>query len=442
MPAADPPVSLPGPLRAGQPFFWPNPHRLPAAQALAACPYGRADVEAAVARWQRFGPLLARCFPGSVGPGGRIDSPLLRQGDDHGRALWVKADHALPITACIKARGGVYEVLCHAEQLALAAGLLTEGGDTAVLADAPARALFAQHQVLVGSTGNLGYSVGVMARALGLGVTVHMSRDAKAWKKDRLRAVGATVVEHAGDYAQAVAAARALARDDPNAYFVDDEASLLLFFGYAAAAWDLAPQLTAQGLAPTPERPLRVYLPCGVGGAPGGVAFGLKCLFGDAVQCVFVEPVASPCFLLRLASGDDALSVYDIGLNNQTVADGLAVPRASARVAGLVGPLVDAVVTVADGDLLRMLRYQWNEHGLKLEPSAAAGFVAHEMMAGPCAATVAAWRPQPVTPLVWTTGGKGLPRDVFLALLAGGPSLGRQPVERRKPGEAGAMKSG
>ena len=38
------------------------------------------------------------------------------------------------------------------------------------------------------------------------------------------------------------------------------------------------------------------------------------------------------------------------------------------------------------------------------------------------------------------TGGKGLPRDVFLALLAGGPSLGRVPVERRKPGEAGAVR--
>jgi D-serine dehydratase len=251
-------------------------------------------------------------------------------------ALWVKADHQLPITACIKARGGVFEVLCHAEQLALDAGLLAPGGDTALLADAPARALFARHRVLVGSTGNLGYSVGVMARALGLGVEVHMSHDAQAWKKDRLRAVGATVVEHAGDYAQAVAGARALAAADPAAYFIDDEDSLLLFLGYAAAAWDLAPQLAAQGLVPTPARPLRVYLPCGVGGARRR---GLRpeVPVGDAVQVVFVEPVAAPCFLLRLATGDDAASVYDIGLSNHTVADGLAVPRASARVAALAG---------------------------------------------------------------------------------------------------------
>ncbi|MGM8060460.1 D-serine ammonia-lyase [Vogesella indigofera] len=403
--------TLPAALRHGQPLLWHNPSLLPTAQALAASGHGRADIEAAIARWQRFAPLLARLFPDSVAADGRIDSPLLSQTDEHGQPLWVKADHALPITACIKARGGVYEVLCHAEQLALAAGLLHAGDNYAVLADAPARQLFAQHRILVGSTGNLGYSVGVMARALGLGVEVHMSHDAKQWKKQRLRALGATVVEHPGDYALAVAAARDSAAADPHAYFIDDESSLLLFFGYAAAAWDLAAQLAAAGLRPSPAQPLRVYLPCGVGGAPGGVAFGLKCLFGDAVQCVLVEPVASPCFLLRLATGDDALSVYDIGLDNRTVADGLAVPRASATVAGIVGPLIDAVVTVSDASLLAAVRQQWQQHGLRLEPSAAAGFVAHQLAAEQ-------W-PGDIIPVVWTTGGNGLPDEVFLPLLAG-----------------------
>ncbi|GGX86113.1 D-serine ammonia-lyase [Vogesella alkaliphila] len=402
--------TLPAALRLAQPLLWHNPSLLPAADALAACAYGRSDIEAAIARWQRFAPLLARLFPDSVAADGRIDSPLLSQPDACGQPLWVKADHALPITACIKARGGVYEVLCHAEELAQAAGLLPAGSSYTVLAEAPARELFAQHRILVGSTGNLGYSVGVMARALGLQVEVHMSHDAKEWKKQRLRALGAGVVEHQGDYALAVAAARDIAAADPHAYFIDDESSLLLFFGYAAAAWDLAPQLAAAGLRPTPEQPLRVYLPCGVGGAPGGVAFGLKCLFGDAVQCVLVEPVASPCFLLRLASGDDTLSVYDIGLDNQTVADGLAVPRASATVAGIVSPLIDAVITVSDASLLAEVRRQWQQHGLRLEPSAAAGFVAHLLASEQ-------W-PGDIIPVVWTTGGNGLPDEVFFPLLA------------------------
>ena len=404
-----PHATLPAALAAAQPLLWHNPSRQAARTALSALPYGMTDIEAAIARWQRFAPLLTHCFPDSVAANGRIDSPLLQQRGDDG-SLWIKADHALPVTACIKARGGVYEVLCQAEALAQAAGLLEGGNSYAVLAGDAARALFARHTILVGSTGNLGYSVGVMARALGLQVEVHMSSDAKAWKKDRLRALGARVVEHAGDYATAVASARTLAAADPASYFIDDESSLLLFFGYAAAARDLKAQLDACGQLPTPARPLRVYLPCGVGGAPGGVAFGLKCLYGDAVQIVFVEPVASPCFLLRLASGDDRLSVYDIGLDNRTLADGLAVPRASATVAGLVQHLVDAVVTVSDNSLLAEVRHQWQQYGLRLEPSAAAGFVAHRLVASQWA--------QDVIPVVWTTGGNGLPDEVFLPLLA------------------------
>jgi len=399
--------SLPPELARAEPVLWHNPERLPAITALSRLPYGNADIAAAIARWQRFAPLLARCFPDSVTDDGRIDSPLLWQSGP----VLVKADHALPVTACIKARGGVYEVLCQAEALAQAAGLLDGGNSYAELASDAARALFARHTILVGSTGNLGYSVGVMARALGLQVEVHMSSDAKAWKKDRLRALGARVVEHTGDYATAVASARTLAADDPASYFIDDESSLLLFFGYAAAAHDLKTQLDDAGQHPMPARPLRVYLPCGVGGAPGGVAFGLKCLYGDAVQIVFVEPVASPCFLLRLASSDDRLSVYDIGLDNRTLADGLAVPRASATVAGIVQHLVDAVVTVSDDSLLAEVRHQWQQYGLRLEPSAAAGFVAHELAARQWA--------QDVMPVVWTTGGNGLPDEVFLPLLAG-----------------------
>lgn len=38
-------------LRAGLPFVWPNPHRQPAADALAASACGLSEVDAARARW-------------------------------------------------------------------------------------------------------------------------------------------------------------------------------------------------------------------------------------------------------------------------------------------------------------------------------------------------------------------------------------------------------
>ena len=271
----------------------------------------------------------------------------------------------------------------------------------------------------MGSTGNLGFSVGVMARALGFAVEVHMSHDAKRWKKDRLRALGARVVEHAGDYAGAVAAARAAFRDRPDAHFVDDEDSTALFLGYATAAFDLRGQLAAANVTVDADHPLFVYLPCGVGGAPGGVTFGLKLLFGDHVSCVFVEPVRSPCMLVQLAAGlARPVSVYDVGLDNRTAADGLAVPRASMLVARTVGAMIEAVVTVTDADLCRWVNVAWTEAGMRLEPSAAAAF------AGVAPFLSVADGIEAGTHVLWTTGGSLLPRDEFAAALRGGAATG------------------
>ncbi len=423
MTTGDDTFDVPAAVRRGKPTVWFNSSAEPAATV--PLPFALADVEAARARWRRFAPLLKRLFADL--PDGTIDSdlvpltPALGERVTGGRAasVWVKADHALPVTGCIKARGGVYEVLVYAEALARRAGLL--GASTARLADDDARALFARHTVAVGSTGNLGFSVGVMGRALGFAVEVHMSHDAKRWKKDRLRVLGARVVEHAGDYAGAVAAARARFRDDPAAHFVDDEDSSDLFLGYATAAFDLRRQLAAAGITIDADHPLVVYLPCGVGGAPGGVTFGLKLLFGDHVRCVFVEPVRSPCMLVQLAAGlAQSVSVYDVGLDNRTAADGLAVPRASMLVARTVGAMVEAVVTVSDADLHRWVNVAWAEAGMRLEPSAAAAFAA---VAPFLAAADGRSGMGAATHVPWTTGGALLPDDAFVAALRGGAPM-------------------
>ena len=66
-------------------------------------------------------------------------------------------DSHLPISGSIKARGGIYEVLAHAEKLALAAGLITLTDDYSILLSPACRQFFSQHKIAVGSTGNPDY---------------------------------------------------------------------------------------------------------------------------------------------------------------------------------------------------------------------------------------------------------------------------------------------
>lgn len=433
-------------LKESLPHLWLNPARNTsvAAQevshALAAAGVGMppdsqsislADIEAAQSRFERFAPLLARLFPELAASGGTIESvlssapavaPLLGVAAGQGRVL-IKQDHALPVAGSIKARGGLHEVLEYAERVATANALLpTQPGaaDYVALASADARAVFARHSVAVGSTGNLGLSIGVIASALGFKASVHMSADAKDWKKDRLRQRGVEVVEHAGDYAQAVAQGRAQAATDPLAHFVDDERSLSLFLGYAAAVFGLRRQLAAQGIAVDAEHPLFVYLPCGVGGAPAGIAFGIRQILGPHAHCFFAEPVQSPCVLVQMMDGADGPqgphpTVYDYGLHNRTEADGLAVPQASRLASAAMRGVLGGIYTVEDAQLMRFVYQLEQAGGLRVEPSATAGMAGPSMLLGTPEgqrylqdAGLQAHLAQS-THVVWTTGGLFVP---------------------------------
>jgi D-serine dehydratase len=410
------------PLRARQPCLWINERR----DAIANCadlPYGLPDIETAQRRWLRFAPLLEALFPELVAWRGIIESALIPVPHFAERLrfphpLLVKADHALPIAGSVKARGGIYAVLCIAERIALQEGLLArEDDDHRALGSARAQAVFKRHELSVGSTGNLGLSVGIMGRALGFCTTVHMSCEAKPWKKERLRNVGAIVVEHAHDYAAACAAGRDAATSDPMIHFIDDENSLELFFGYSVAALRLRDQLHDAGIAVDREHPLFLYLPCGVGGAPGGITFGARHVFGDDAHCFFAEPVEAPCVFMGLKTRmHDAVSVYDIGLGLKTQADGLAVPRPSRLVCGLIDRLVSGCYTVTDAQMHAALRDLFETERMEIEPSAATACAGPALLLGSAAGQ--GYLQQNVrdpggagTHILWTTGGAMIPAD-------------------------------
>ncbi|MDO5627834.1 MAG: D-serine ammonia-lyase [Mobilicoccus sp.] len=414
--------AVPDELRRAEPFTWVNPRR----DASATGNVSKADVAETDARLRRFAPFLAETFDGPWHEGphgvepGVIDSPLTslpQLADALGldRPLWAKRDDLLPISGSVKARGGIYEVLAVAERIAIEHGFSTED-DYRAFAEPQMRDLLSRYIVAVGSTGNLGLSIGTMARALGFQAVIHMSADARAWKKHRLRSLGAEVIEYEGDYGRAVETGREQARGDDRVHFVDDESSRLLFLGYAVAGRRIGAQLAAAGITPGAERPLHVHLPCGVGGGPGGILVGLHLGLGDAAEHIhgwYAEPTQACCMTLSLATGlGDRIAVSDIGLDGRTAADGLAVGRSSALAYEATQHLVAGAYTVRDEEMFRLLRLLDETEGIHLEPSALAG------VAGPlalCAAGVEL--PEGAAHLAWATGGSMVPDEEMATYL-------------------------
>ena len=86
------------------------------------------DVVDASKRLERFASYIKTAFPETRKTEGIIESELYeidmmknnlakKSGKTFEGRLFIKGDHALPIAGSIKARGGIYEVLKHAEDL-------------------------------------------------------------------------------------------------------------------------------------------------------------------------------------------------------------------------------------------------------------------------------------------------------------------------------------
>ena len=413
---------------------WINSKYLPFDMVDAVCQLVVSDEDIADAerRLHKFAPYIKKCFPETAEDGGLIESPLREisamkkaleetyDAEIPGRLL-LKMDSHLPIAGSVKARGGIYEVLKHAEDLALEHGMITEDDNYERFADDDMKEFFHQFTVQVGSTGNLGLSIGIMSAFLGFKVKVHMSADARQWKKDMLRSKGVDVIEYEDDYSAAVSEGRRQSDLDPTSYFVDDEYSVPLFLGYAVAAGRTKAQLDAMGITVDEDHPLILYVPCGVGGAPGGVCYGFKRLFGDNVHVFFCEPTLFPSVLLGMATDRyNDVSVNDFGLNEMSAADGLACASPSGFVVRIDRNLLSGDFTVKDAILFDYMRMLKSTEDIFIEPSSCAAFTAPVNLLkyeGTKAYLekhgLTAEKLENSTQICWATGGRLVPDEIW-----------------------------
>ena len=290
-------------------------------------------------------------------------------------------------------------------------------------------------------------SVGISGRALGMNVVVHMSRDAKSWKKDLLKNHGAEVVEHDGDYGVAVTLGRKTALETPNTHFVDDENSVDLLLGYSVAAFELKQQLLEADVTVDEDHPLVVHIPCGVGecfhgtpmtsnpvpgGAGGGICFGLKMVFQDLVEIVFAEPTSACSMLLGLASGKfENTSVTDVGLQMDTVADGLACASPSSVACRAIERLLFGIYTVTDDVMLKFVATLHEMEGSFAEPSSVAVFggiarmSSHIQSCQEGDAAAVSYLLEKGTHVFWLTGGLFVPEKEREELIRKGRMLSK-----------------
>ncbi|RDX34236.1 D-serine ammonia-lyase [Arcobacter sp. HD9-500m-PIT-SAG03] len=420
-----------------EPLFWANPKLKDAQKSLNNLSINKKDLEESSQRLNRFEPFLSEVFS-ELKNNGIIESKLLKVDTLQNKLsqhfkmtlpgnLYLKCDHQLPISGAIKARGGFYEILKLAEKIALSKELISVSDDYSILTNEACKKELSKYSIVVGSTGNLGLSIGIMSKKIGFKVTVHMSSDAKKWKKDKLRDIGVTVIEHKGDYEVAVTAGRMTAKGNEFCHFIDDENSLDLFMGYAVAALRLEQQLKDQHIIVDKQNPLFVYLPCGVGGAPGGISWGLKTVFKNNVHCFFAEPTHSPAMFTGLYTGlHDKISINNLGIDNQTQADGLAVGRPSGFVGKTLEHLINGCYTLSDDSMFELLALTYQTEGLTLEPSATAGIqgiknilsqkdylIEHNLED----------KLNNITHIAWTTGGDMVPKKQMDEFIGYGKKL-------------------
>ncbi len=251
-----------------------------------------------------------------------------------GREVWLKAEN-LQRTGSFKIRGAMNAL----------SQLPEESRDRGVVA---------------ASAGNHAQGVALAARTLGIPATVFMPRTAAIPKVAATRGYGADVRlvgDHIGD---CVDAAHEF-RTESGAAFIHPYDDIAIIAGQGTMGLELLDQLPDAAT---------IVIPVGGGGLVSGSAVAVKARRPD-VRIVGVEAEAMPLYVTSRAEGTPT----DVPFV-RTVADGIAVARASVPAFELIEAHVDDVVTVADTHINEAVALLLERAKFLVEPAGAAGLAA------------------------------------------------------------------
>ena len=207
--------------------------------------------------------------------------------------------------------------------------------------------------VLTYSSGNHAQAIALASRLLGVSATIVMPENAPVAKRRATEGYGATIVPYDPAKEKREDVAERLRQEDNPALIPPyDHADVIA--GQGTAARELIEDVGDLDL---------LMVPCGGGGLLSGSALSARKLSPGC--CVIgVEPEA----------GDDATRSFQTGVlhtvhNPPTIADGARTPYLGKLTFPLILENVDDMVTVADDDLVRAMRFVWERMKLVVEPT-------------------------------------------------------------------------
>lgn len=209
--------------------------------------------------------------------------------------------------------------------------------------------------IVTASAGNHGLGVAQAAQLLGGTVTVFVSHAASPLKMNKLRQLGANLIQQGADYDEADAIGKAYAREK-NLPFVHAYEQDEVIAGQGTIGLELLEKISP---------PLCVVVPVGGGGLISGIALAIKTRSPQS-RIIGVQSEASPATVRALELG----KVIDTPIAD-SVTDGLTGRFASEKLLPLLQTYGDDVILVSESSIRLAMRELYCQQGWRVEGSAA-----------------------------------------------------------------------
>jgi threonine dehydratase len=209
--------------------------------------------------------------------------------------------------------------------------------------------------VVAYSTGNHGLAVATVGRMLGIPTTIVMPSDAPSVKIAKARASGAKIVLYDRNRQSREEIATKIAAESPVAVVPPGDNSFIIA-GQGTAVAEGIEQMGAAG-------PSLILVPCGGGGLAAGTCLAAEALH-SAAEVWAVEPEAFDDTRRSLASGKREVNPALSG----SICDALLAPTPAELPFSINRKRLSRVMTVPDNDVLRAIRFAYDDLKLVTEP--------------------------------------------------------------------------